>query len=126
MGHPVPEVAAPTLPTPPADTPLRDVEVPGLAIEEPPALEATSPAPAAPSVPPPAGLEVDDPRTQAPPPDDLIVPKTIKVKRHRERQLKAESYHRDLLLQDILETALGEYFTKRYGRQGRGSNIETR
>jgi hypothetical protein len=119
VGHPVPEVLPPAQRAQRIDDPTPDGEVSQPVMEEPPELEAAEPSPAAPLVPPPSGLEVDDPRTQPAPPDDLYVPKTLRVKSHRERQLKAEAYHRDLLMQDIVETALDEYFKKRYGRQGR-------
>jgi hypothetical protein len=112
--RPQPEAQAPEQPT--SDS-ARDAEVPQPIIEEPPTLETAEPAPVSQPA-PAAGLEVDDPRTQAPPPDDIYVPKTMRVKSHRERQLRAEAYHRDILIQDIVEAALDEYFKKRYGRQG--------
>ncbi len=125
--RPEPEAAPPVQPTLGTDDPPPDVEHPQRVIEEPPQLEVAEPTPAAQPVGSAAvPLEVDDPRTQPAPPDDLYVPKTLRVKSHRERQLKAESYHRDLLIQDIVETALDEYFKKRYGRQGRGSNTGSR
>jgi hypothetical protein len=65
-------------------------------------------------------LEAEDPRTQPVPSDDPYIPKTLRVRRHHDRQLRAEAYHRGMLMQNILETALDEYFKKRYGRQGRG------
>jgi hypothetical protein len=93
-------------------------------LEEPPKVAPASELPTQPSSPLAGALELDDPRPQAPPPDDLYIPKTLKVKRHRDRQLRAEAYHRDMLMQDVLEVALGEYFTKRYGRQGGGQHIQ--
>jgi hypothetical protein len=115
-----PEAAPPGQPTQGTDNPPPDVAVPQPVIEEPPELEVAEPAPTTPTLPPAAGLEVEDARTQAPPPDDLYIPKTLKVKRHRADQLRTEAYHRAILMQDIVETALDEYFKKRYGRQGRG------
>ncbi len=113
--RPQPEAPAPEQPT--SDS-ARDAEVPQPIIEEPLRLETAEPAPVSQPVPAAPGLEVDDPRTQTPPPDDIYIPKTVRVKSHRERQLRSESYHRDILIQDIIETALDEYFKKRYGRQG--------
>jgi hypothetical protein len=118
VARPEPEAASPVQPAPHTDIASPDVEVPQPVIEEPRQLEVAEPAPTTPTL-PAASPEVDDPRVQAPPPDDLYIPKTLKMKRHRDRQLRAESYHRDILMQDIVEVALDEYFKKRYGRQSR-------
>jgi hypothetical protein len=119
VSPPEPTTPPPAPPAQRTDSQPKDAELPPLAIEEPPQLEAVEPAPATPLLQPPAGIDGDDPRTQAPPPDDIYVPKTVRVKSHRERQLRAEAYHRDLLIQDIIETALNDYFRKRYGRPQR-------
>jgi hypothetical protein len=119
---PEPDEPAPARPaSPPNDSP-QAAEATQPIIEEPPQLAAPVPAPIGqPTAPPaPAGLEVDDPRTQPAPADDPYIPKTLRVRRHHDRQLRAEAYYRDMLMQDILETALDEYFKKRYGRPGRG------
>jgi hypothetical protein len=65
-------------------------------------------------------VEPDDPRTQPTPADDPYIAKTLRMRQHHHRQLKAEAYYKGLLMQDIMETALDEYFKKRYGRQKRG------
>jgi hypothetical protein len=73
---------------------------------------------------PPTGsvvvLEPDDPRTQPVPPDDPYTPTTLRMRNHHRRQLKAEAYYKSLLMQDVIETALDEYFKKRYGGKKRG------
>jgi hypothetical protein len=108
-GPPEPELAGPPQPVQPdaapaSVTPVRDPRSGDSGSAETPALV----------------LEPDDPRTNPVPPDDLYETTTLRIKKHQRRQLKAEAYHRGLLMQDVIETALGEYFKKRYGRQGRG------
>jgi hypothetical protein len=51
------------------------------------------------------------------PAGDVYVAKTYRLKQHRHHQLRDEAYHRNLQMQDIIDTALGEYFEKRYGTQ---------
>jgi hypothetical protein len=102
----------PELAGPPEVTPEPSVPIPAAEEES----KETSQQPSGPA----AVVEPDDPRTQPPPADDPYTPTTLRIKNHHRRQLKAESYYKDLLMQDILETALDEYFKKRYGRKGRG------
>ncbi len=49
------------------------------------------------------------------PADDTLIAKTYKFKSHRYRQLHDEKHFTGTEIQDILDTALGEYFEKRYG-----------
>jgi hypothetical protein len=100
---PEPELAGP--PQQAEESPAPEQEVP----MQPPTGSVVAPA-------------LDDPRTQRVPARDSYVVTSIKIKEHQQRQLKAEAYHRDLRMQDIIETALEEYFRKRYGRQGRGQS----
>jgi len=119
---PEPDKPAPAQPAPPTNDSPQAAVAPQPIIEEPPQLAAPVSAPVSQPAasPTPAGLEVDDPRAQPAPADDPYIPKTLRVRRHHDRQLRAEAYYRDMLMQNILETALDEYFKKRYGRQGRG------
>ena len=49
------------------------------------------------------------------PADDILIAKTYKFKSHRFRQLHDEKHFTGTEIQEILDTALGEYFEKRYG-----------
>jgi hypothetical protein len=119
--RPEPPAPTPTVAQPPA-IPAADrepVQAPMHAEPEAAPVD-TSPEPAQVVV-----LEPDDPRTKPTPPDDSYIVTSVKIKAHQQSQLRAEVYHRQkekLFIQDILETALDEYFKKRYGRQGRGEN----
>jgi hypothetical protein len=90
----------------------------------PPATAQQPPAAVETATLPPAGSVVivapDDPRTQPVPPGDTYTVTSLKLRQHQYRQLKAEKFHRDIDMPDIMETALEEYFMKRYRRQGRG------
>jgi hypothetical protein len=97
---PEPEFAAPPQPT-------QEPPMPAALVEP----ESTST---------PIAQEPDDPRTQPVPPDDPYTPTTLRMRNHHRRQLKAEAYYKGLLMQDIIETALDEYFKKRYGGKKRG------
>ena len=59
-----------------------------------------------------------DSRYSAPPDDDVFEAKTYRLKRHRHKQLRDESYFTNQDMQVIVDTALGEYFKKRYGASG--------
>ncbi|SRR6266516_1554448 len=80
--------------------------------------ERTTEATGATQLPPVVVLEPDDPRMASVPPGDAYTPTTLRIRNHHKRQLKAEAYYRGLLMQDIFETALDEYFKKRYSRDG--------
>jgi hypothetical protein len=108
---PEPELAGPPETTPELLAPPEPARVP--AEQEP--KEPTKPEAGSIVV-----LEPDDPRLQPVPPDDIQVVTSLKLRRHHQRQLKAEAYYKGLHLQDIIETALDEYFKKRYGRQKKG------
>jgi len=58
----------------------------------------------------------DDPRTQPAPPDDGYNVTSVKLKLHRQEQLRHEKLLAKRDIQDVIETALDEYFRKRYGR----------
>jgi hypothetical protein len=113
-GTPEPELAGPpeTIPEEPA-TPV--VAEPEPAPVEQELKETTKPITGSVVV-----LEPDDPRLQPVPPDDVQVVTSLKLRRHHQKQLKAEAYYKGLHLQDIIETAVDEYFKKRYGRHKRG------
>jgi hypothetical protein len=104
-GPPEPEIAAPPQEAPESPAPVAAVE--------PEPEENVQPASSV------VVMEPDDPRTQPVPADDPATPTTLRIKRHQHRQLKAEAYYKGLLMQDVIETALEEYFKKRYGRQKR-------
>lgn len=98
VAQPEPELAGP-----PAAPPTRPDPEPALSV-------SVSPESAA-----PVANERKDARYLPAPVDDIYVAKTYRLKRHRHQQLKDEAYHRDMQIQDILDTALAEYFQKRYG-----------
>jgi hypothetical protein len=99
-GPPEPEILPP------------DPEIPASTTPQSEQPEETTSIPASAS-----DASVGDPRTQPVPADDPYTPTTLRVRNHHRRQLKAEAYYKGLLMQDILETALDEYFKKRYGRR---------
>ena len=64
---------------------------------------------------PPTMHHPQDSRYVPAPADDTFIAKTYKFKSHRYRQLHDEKHFTGTEIQDILDTALGEYFEKRYG-----------
>jgi hypothetical protein len=74
-----------------------------------------SKAPAAGAVRPPSASQREDARYLPVPPDDVYEAKTYRLSRHRHRQLRDEAFYTDQDIQVIVDTALGEYFEKRYG-----------
>jgi hypothetical protein len=82
-----------------------------------PTVEPVAPGPTASSRAKPTSeaLVHKDSRYSAPPADDVFEAKTYRLKRHRHKQLRDESYFTNQDMQVIVDTALGEYFEKRYG-----------
>lgn len=75
-----------------------------------------APQPSAPAPPPSASTpQREDSRSMPPPKDDVYEAKTYRLRRHRHRQLKDEAFYTDQDIQAIVDTALGEYFDRRYG-----------
>lgn len=61
-------------------------------------------------------LDPGDPRVQPAPEGQYKEHRTIRLSDHRYQQLKAEVGATNVSRQDIIDTALDEYFLKRYGR----------
>lgn len=101
----------------PQTDPAEVVSAPEPELATPPVAELTAELTPHISKPPvtPIMHHPQDSRYVPAPADDAFIAKTYKFKSHRYRQLHDEKHFTGTEIQDILDTALGEYFEKRYG-----------